>query len=240
MLFVVLMFFVWLHPRETRRLWPLAVPIIVATHFVLPGTVGTLGAYFLPSGGLVRQQTQVHVAVDRNNPLWCDVAPRLARVGPMLAQAGQQPILGQGYGTRITDGPTLNACVLDDQWLSTILETGAAGVLAWWWLIIAFVRRTMRVARSEDSPRAWLLGAFGTAVASLAVGMFLFDALSFIQVAFLLFIYLALGAIVLRGYEDVSRAVGKTRVLPRGGPARALALSLPSPSTTAPTGSSRR
>lgn len=246
MLFVVLMFFLWLHPRETRRLWPLAVPILVATHFFLPGTLGTLGAYFHPSGGIVQQQTQVHIPVNRSDPLWCNIAPRLARVGPMLSQASHRPILGEGYGTRITDGPTANTCVLDDQWLGTLLETGVAGLLAWWWLIIVFVRRTMRVARSEDSPRGWLLGALGTAVASLAVGMFLFDALSFIQVAFLLFIYLALGAIVLRGYEDESRAVAKETVLrpaplrPRGGRARVSAGSLPSPVATAHTSPGRR
>jgi len=189
----------------------------------------------------VQQQTQVHIAVDRSDPLWCNVAPRLARVKPMLSQASHQPILGQGYGTRITDGPTANTCVLDDQWLGTLLDTGAAGLLAWWLLIIVFVRRTMRVARSEDSPRAWLLGALGTSVASLAVGMFLFDALSFIQVAFLFFIYLALGAIMLREDADVSRAVAPAlRPVPfrsKRTPANALAGTLSSSLTTAPSSS---
>ena len=46
-------------------------------------------------------------------------------------------------------------------------------------------------------PRAWLLGALGSSVMSFAVGMFFFDALSFIQVTFLLFIFLGFGAILL-------------------------------------------
>lgn len=138
----------------------------------------------------------------------------------------ERPILGEGYGTRITDGPTANTCVLDDQWLGTLLETGVAGIFAWWWLIIAFVRRTMRVARSEDSSRAWLLGALGTSVASLAVGGFFFDMMSFIQVTFFLFIFLAMGAILLRTGEDGGLAVAPIMRLsprpPAGTPTRLL------------------
>lgn len=205
MLLVVLVCFLVLRPRATRRLWPLVIPLAVATHFVMPGTLGTFEAYFLPKGGIVQQQTQVNVVVNMSNPLWCNYAPRLARVGPMLHEASKSPIFGEGYGTRITDGPGANACVLDDQWLGTLLETGGAGLLAWWWLLIAFVRRTFRVARSDDSRRGWLLGAVGTSVASLGVGMFLFDTFSFIQVTFFLFIFLAFGAILLQ--EDEQEAV---------------------------------
>ena len=207
MLFVVLVCSLVLHPRATRRLWPLLLPLAVATHFVMPGTLGTFGAYFLPKGGIVQQQTQVNVPVDKSNPLWCNYAPRLARVKPMLHEASKTPIFGEGFGTRITDGPTANTCVLDDQWLGTLLETGGAGLFAWWWLLIAFVRRTFRVARSDDSHRGWLLGALGTSVASLAVGTFLFDTFSFIQVTFILFILLALGASLLM--EDAEEAVDR-------------------------------
>src|SRR5262245_3066287 len=214
MLFVVLVCFLWLHPRETKRLWPLVVPIVIATHFFLPGTIGTLQAYFLPSGGIVQQQTHYDAYVDKSNPTWCDIAPRLARLGPMFEIWRAKPIFGEGYGTRITDGPGANTCVLDDQWLSTLVETGAAGIIAWWWLLIVFVRRTMRVARSEDSDRSWLLGALGTSVAALGIGMFFFDALSFIQVAFFLFIYLAFGAILLLRNEEESVAAEEPVVRP--------------------------
>jgi O-antigen ligase len=202
MLVVVLLFYLRLYPRQTRRLWPLAIPVVVAVHFLLPGTIGTLKAYFLPSGGIVQQQTVYNAHVDLNDPRWCDIAPRLARIEPMLAQWRERPIFGQGYSTRITDGPGANTCVLDDQWLGTLLETGVVGIAAWWWLIIAFVRRAMRAARAENSRRARLLGALGTSVGALAVGMFFFDALSFIQLAFFLFIYLAFGSILLLQNEE--------------------------------------
>jgi polysaccharide biosynthesis protein PslJ len=209
MLVVVLLCFLWLHPRATRRLWPLALPLIVAIHFFLPGTLGTFQSYLAPSA-VAKEQTQVGSTLhfDKSNPTWCNLAPRLARVGPMLDLAQQKPIVGWGYGTRITSdtntegGPAPNACVLDDQWLGTLLESGGAGLLAWWWLIFSFVGRAMRVAREEDSSRGLLLGALGTSVVSLAIGMFFFDTFSFIQVTFLFFIFIAFGAIALRMSDD--------------------------------------
>ena len=206
MLLVVLAILVWLHPRAARRLWPMIIPAVVAAHFLIPGTLGTFRAYFLPGGGIVQQQTASKVTVDPSDPASCDIAPRLARVVPMLHLAEQRPLLGQGYGTRITEGPGENACLLDDQWLGNLLETGLVGLAAWWLLILSFVSRALRVARRNDSPRAWLLGALGSSVMAFAVGMFFFDAFSFIQVTFLFFIFLGFGAIALRERGEAVRA----------------------------------
>ena len=53
-------------------------------------------------------------------------------------------------------------------------------------------------ARRDHSSRGWLLAAVAASVAGLSVGMFVFDALSFVQVAFLLFILLGLGVVTLQ------------------------------------------
>ena len=44
------------------------IPVAMATHFFIPGTLGTFGAYFLPSGGIVQQQTASNVTVDPSDP----------------------------------------------------------------------------------------------------------------------------------------------------------------------------
>ena len=57
MLLVVGLVFVWLRPREMRRLWPALIPALLVIHILLPGTLGTLKQSFFPTGGLVAQQT---------------------------------------------------------------------------------------------------------------------------------------------------------------------------------------
>ena len=56
MFVVVAIVFLWLRPRETRRLWPLIIPALIAIHFVLPGTLGAIKQSFMPAGGLVAEQ----------------------------------------------------------------------------------------------------------------------------------------------------------------------------------------
>src|SRR5262249_19119712 len=84
MLLVVVLVFLWLRPRETRRLWPALIPMLVLAHAFLPGALGTFASYFRPSGGLIASQFRLVVHVDKTNPLWCNAAARLDRVGPML------------------------------------------------------------------------------------------------------------------------------------------------------------
>ena len=199
MLLVVVFFFVCLWPRRMARLWPGLIPLALLTHFVLPGTIGTLQGYFTPSGGLVQQQTVIHFHVDKSNPTWCDAAGRVSRIRPMLDLVDQKPLVGWGFGTRVTGAdPRANTCVLDDQWLGTLVETGLVGIVAWWAVIIGFVAHAARRARRDDSEDAWLMAALGAGVAAFSIGMFLFDAFSFIQVTFLFYVFFGLGAVVLK------------------------------------------
>jgi O-antigen ligase len=176
------------------------IPILVAIHFALPGTLGTFRASFLPSGGLIQEQTRLAVQVDPNVPTWCNAAARLKRVKPMLEEVGKKPAFGYGYGTRITgdDNPDANTCVLDDQWLGVLVETGAVGAFAWLWFLLRFVRRVSRTAAGDYSRRGWLLASLGASLVSFLVGMLFFDAFSFIQVTLLAFILIGLGSVVLR------------------------------------------
>jgi O-antigen ligase len=158
-------------------------------HIVLPGTLGAIRQSFFPAGGLLAEQRQSANTAGSG---------RLADLGPGLAMWQQQPILGQGYGTQVVDlrKAGVHSNILDNQWLGTLLATGAVGFVGWLWLLGRAVRRFGREAKDDDSERGWLLTAICASVAAYAVGMVTFDAFAFIQTTFLLFILLALGAVL--------------------------------------------
>lgn len=177
-----------LRRRETVRFWPLLLPFLAAVHFAMPGTLGTIKASFFPEGGLVAEQ--------ENESYSCISSGRIADIGPTLDQVERQPFLGIGYGTRIVTGPNPNACILDDQWLATLLETGIVGAVGWLWFFARFIRRLGGVAvrRSREGD---LCVALIAAVSAYLIGMFTYDALSFVQVTFIVFLLMGLGASVL-------------------------------------------
>jgi hypothetical protein len=186
MLVVDLIVFLWLKRRATVRMLPLLLPLVIACQVVMPGTLGTFRALFFPKDGLV---------ADEQGGQGTGTG-RLADVGPSLEQWRQKPFFGQGFGTRLTsqfDGKT-NAIILDDQWLASLLEVGLVGVLALVWLLVRAVRRLKFHAKSDDSSFGWLLTAMAASITAFGIGMLTYDAFSFTQVTFLLFIVLGLSA----------------------------------------------
>jgi O-antigen ligase/polysaccharide polymerase Wzy-like membrane protein len=186
MLLVIVLVYLRLRPGSIKRLWPLIVPGLLVVHIAMPGTIGTLQSSFFPKGGLIHQQQNAAVG-----------SGRIASLGPGLHVVGQDPFVGQGYGTRVVDGLHPNSFIVDDQWLSTAMETGLFGVAAWVWLFGRYIRRLGRAARRNFDDDGWLLTGLMASTLAYAVGMFTFDAFSFIQVTFVLFIFLALGAALL-------------------------------------------
>ena len=190
MLVVVLLVFVWLRPKEVRRLWPALIPALIVIKLVLPGTLGAIKQSFLPAGGLIAEQ--------KSQPGESG-SGRLADLGPALHEWRAKPLLGQGYGTRVIDpnvrGPRAN--ILDNQWLGNLLETGIVGFFGWLWFFVRVVRRFGKEAKKDDSARGWLLVSLAAGVCAFGVGMFTYDAFAFIQVTFLLFIFVGLGSALL-------------------------------------------
>ena len=203
--------FLWLRPIQTWRMWPLVVALLVIVHFAMPGTLGTFRVSFFPEEGLIAEQ--------RSQEGSCTSAGRVADLGPALDEASQKPFVGSGYGTRLVTGEETNACILDNQWLGTLLETGLLGVLGWLALFWSFIRRAGRAAKADPSPTGWLYVALAASVAAFAVGMFTFDAFSFIQVTFLLFVLLGLGAALLSSQESpaVQRSAAPVAASARSG-----------------------
>jgi hypothetical protein len=185
-----------LRPVEVKRLWPALVPALVAIHIMVPGTIGTLKNSFFPSGGLVAQQQEGGGTAGSG---------RLADLGPGLTEWSHHPVLGEGFGTRVVNGPSANSNILDDQWLGTLLETGAIGAIAWIWLFTAAVRRLGREARRDRSTRGWLAVGLAASISAYAAGMLTYDAFAFIQVTFILFFVLGFSAAMLRLREPASR-----------------------------------
>jgi O-antigen ligase len=210
MLAVTLLVFLVLRPQAMRQLFrrtrKFILPLIVVVHLALPGTLGTLRDLFFANGGVIAQQSGGEVG-----------SGRVASFGPGLAVIGQHPILGLGYGTRITDdaNPYKNSFITDDGWLSTGMEAGIVAVLAWLWIFVTFLIRLGRVARRDQTYRGDLLAACAASATAFAVGMATYDALSFLQVTFTLFIVLALGSVVVRTYsanaEERARASANFR-----------------------------
>jgi hypothetical protein len=189
MLAVIAITFLILRPKHIRRMWPALLPLLVVVHLAMPGTIGTIKQSFFPSGGLIKEQS--------SNPGYKG-SGRLADVGPSLAKLSRDPVFGQGYGTRITDGTNTNAQILDDQWLGILVETGIVGIAAWIWVFFRALRRFGRAAKRDLGHRGWLLAAITSSIAAFMIGMLTFDAFTFTQVTFLLFIQLALGVVMLR------------------------------------------
>lgn len=200
MLLVVAAVFVWLRPHETIRLWPLMVPGVVVVGVLAPGAMNEVVAGFFPAGGLFAQQENTAAG-----------SGRLESLGPALHDVALRPILGGGYGSRVVVGPETNSFIVDDMWLSLGMEIGVIGVAAWAWLFIRFIRHSSREAKRNQSHRSWFFSAITASVMAFAVGMLLFDAFSFVQVTFLFFIVLALGASQL---ANVPHAVPRVRSAP--------------------------
>lgn len=180
--------FVWLRPREVKRLWWAALPLVCLVYFALPGTLGTIRGAFFPAGGLIAEQ-QKHAGAAGSG--------RIADLDPALAEWSQRPVFGQGYSTRQTGRENRTAQILDNQWLKTLLETGFVGAFGWLWLYLRFIRKLGAEAKLDRADRGLLIVGLTASVAAFAVGMFFYDAFSFIQVTFVLFILLALGAATL-------------------------------------------
>jgi O-antigen ligase len=173
------------------RLWPWALPFLIVVHFAVPGTLGSLKTSFFPRGGLIAEQQSGAGTYGSN---------RLADVGPSLQEWKQSPYLGRGFGTRITQrgDPKWNSPILDNQWLSWLLETGIAGALALAWLFTRSIRRLGRAAMRDQGDDGWLLATLTASLAAFAVGMLTFDAFAFTQAVIVVFAILGLGGATLR------------------------------------------
>jgi hypothetical protein len=173
------------------RLLPMLVPLFVAIQIVMPGTLGTFRAIIFPEDGIVAEQASERGAG----------TGRVGDLAPSLQEYVKQPWFGQGFRTRIPSarsGVAPNARILDDEWLGVLLEVGAVGALCLVWMFVRVVRKLGALGRKDDSDIGWLAAALAAGLAAFAAGMLTYDAFSFAQVTFLVFVLLGMAAVALR------------------------------------------
>lgn len=196
MILVSVFVFLRLKPVWTKRLWIALIPALVVAKTAVPGSIVTLKESFFPPGGLIAEQTNLPANADPQL-----AGGRVRLLGPSIAEASKRPLLGLGFGTRITGfyEPQRNAAILDNQWLGLLLEVGLVGIAGWLWLVGRATRRLWREARRlGDDPDSWLYTGLCASVLSFAVGMFTYDAMGFIQAAFVFWLLVGLSAVVLQ------------------------------------------
>ncbi|HWH96192.1 MAG TPA: O-antigen ligase family protein, partial [Baekduia sp.] len=196
MIVVILVVLSILKPVEARRLVPkMVIPLLLVAHVAMPGTLGTLKSTIFPSGGIVNAETNADVSWHSNYG-----KGRIGEWGPALQEWQLTPLFGQGAGTRVSDleDPKMNAPILDDQWLWSLLELGVFGVVALLWFFVAAIRRFGGLARRDPTENSWLLTGLAASTTAYAVGMLTFDAFNFVQVTMMMFLIVALGVAALR------------------------------------------
>jgi hypothetical protein len=197
MLLVIAIVFAILRRQQVQRFWPALFPLFVALHFAAPGTIGTLKGSIFPEGGLSQLAAEQSVNAGSG---------RIASFGPAIKEWKLRPFVGEGYGTRVVDGPEANAHILDDEWLTTLLEVGIFGAFAWGWLFVRAIKRFGGAAKGDRSERGWLYVGLAAAVTGYAISMATYDAFAFIQVSFLLFLMLGFGVVVTRAAPRAGEA----------------------------------
>jgi len=182
--------FFLLRASAMRRTWIAIIPALLLVHIAMPGALGTIRSSFFPQGGIIAQQQDASVG-----------SGRLATLGPALHSEFHNQLVGEGFGTRVTQPtelvPVVNGPILDDEWLGILLETGILGAFSLGWIFVRFTRRTGHVAKRDLSPRGWLLTCMNACVLSFGVGMAFYDAFGFYQTTFMVFICLGLGVATL-------------------------------------------
>ena len=153
MLMAELIVFLWLKRKDTVRLLPLLVPLIVACQVAMPGTLGTFKSAIFPEQGIITEQEGGGESG----------SGRVADLGPGLDEFAKKPFFGTGFGTRLTSeqDPKVNARILDNEWLGLLIEVGALGVLSLLWLYGRTIRRLGAAAKRDDGDYGILMAGAG-------------------------------------------------------------------------------
>jgi hypothetical protein len=196
---VMLITWVIVRRRQIQRFWPLLPVLPFFVHFVAPGALGGIWKAFFPKDGFVSS-----LGVGRAGQ---SGSGRAADVEAARTLWEQAPIVGNGPGSLslvpvealrllerglepVTTAPNL---IFDNQYLVTLVEFGAVGVVALAWLSWGAVFKLGAMARRVHTPTGDLIAVCTVACAGFSASMFLFDAIAFIQVTLVFFVVAALG-----------------------------------------------
>jgi polysaccharide biosynthesis protein PslJ len=208
---VMLLLALLLRPWLGITLLALGLPGMVLGGLLVPKVFTTVFASFLDINSLVASQ-EMSVGMTGQG--------RIADLGPAFAIVVQHPFFGTGVGSRIVVGQDANSFILDNQWLGTLMDAGAVGVIGL--IALTVVPAIMLIAyaftTAKDAPRYALLAfACATSIAGYTAALFFYDAFGFYQTFFVLCFVLAVGAWLLTASPPaVSRRAEKAARATRG------------------------
>ncbi|HSK15164.1 MAG TPA: O-antigen ligase family protein [Gaiellaceae bacterium] len=194
MVLAMVLFAVFLRPREVIRYWPLLLVVPVVIKFAVPGALGGIWKAFFPEQGLL--------ASDLYSRQGEGGSGRFADIGPGFTLWSQAPFLGHGLGFTPTTGTAQAAqtaegaegaiIYFDNQLLSTLVSVGLIGLLATLWFVWGSLVAVAGAARRTAGELGDLLAMFAISIVGFAVGMVLFDSFAFVQVTIFYFVIVAL------------------------------------------------
>ncbi|MET4157304.1 O-antigen ligase family protein [Agromyces sp. PvR057] len=175
------------HPKVAGAIFALALPVLLLAAAVVPKVFESMVLSFLDVDSLVASQ---YTSAGMGG------AGRLADLEPAMAEVQQHPFFGSGFGSRIVIGDEANAFILDNQFLGTLMETGALGVLglAVFLLVPPIMLLRFAFAQAAERRHAVLALAIAVAISGYIAAIFFYDAFGFFQTFFILCILLAVGA----------------------------------------------
>lgn len=169
-------------PRQMFRLIPLGIVLLGMTHLISPGALSGI-RYQFTGGDKASNEGRTE---------------DYAAIRPDLVS---HPLLGRGYGTYDPKvqteklHPTEKHRVLDNELLLLVLEISFVGLAAYLAIAGFGISTLHRIARSGD-PRAGPALALIASIVAFVVSNFLFDCLSFRQVPYLFFCFLAFAVVL--------------------------------------------
>jgi hypothetical protein len=169
-------------PRQMFRLIPLGLVLIGMTHFISPGALSGIRYQF--SGGDKKSNEG-----------------RTEDYGAISPDIVSHPLLGRGYGTydpkvqKEKLHPTEKHRILDNEFLLLVIEVSFLGLAAYLAIAGFGITTLHRIARSRD-PRAGPALALIASIVAFVAANFTFDALSFRQVPYLFFCFLAFAVVL--------------------------------------------
>lgn len=153
-------------PRMGRQLLPVALGLFVIAHLAAPGALGSVGDAILP-----QNLFNTDSAMNRQSD-YSAIRPDVI----------DHPFLGRGYETY----DQKKYRILDNQYLTTIIGTGAIGVIAYFSIFLTIFLVAFRVARNRGGESSSIAISIAATTVALALGSALFDLLAFPQIPYLL------------------------------------------------------
>jgi O-antigen ligase len=171
-------------PRQLLRMLPLGLVMLALIHAVAPGAIGGVGDQLKPSA-----LTGVLTTKDR-----------VSDYDAIKPDAANHLLFGRGYESY--DQKKIR--ILDNQYLTLLVNVGVLGVLAYLAMLAAAIGVAGRAARARDPGAARIGVASVAAVVALVVGSALMDTLALPQVPYLFCFVAALSVVTVRAHRDTA------------------------------------